>query len=259
MKLLAILIILTSCSKLTFVSTNSDTSDIASNLEKYEYYQEIDYSEHFEEFAKFYLASKKVKNKRLSYRNRLYLEEVATNIIKNNELFFTSSDKTTFYIIDNSAPFHFSLPGRKIFVSSGLIKKYIKSEKILYCLITYELIRSEKKIYHKTLIVPTGTINTVRMLALMRLTTSEKVEIHKWAFYILKRLGIDTDNYLSWIQIQNRNSTDFLLQLGDMNSISREESMFKMFLIKNTKEMAASKKYSSSSKEFYSFINGIAK
>jgi hypothetical protein len=255
---LAILFILSGCSRIPLVNSNTGKDD-SLNFRGFEYYEQEDYTQHFEEFEKFYLASESVANKKLNYRQKIYLEKLADNIIKNNELFFITASKAKFYVINSSTPFHFSLPGRKIFFSSGLIKKYLKSENTLYCLLTYELIRSEKKIYHKTLIIPTGTINTTRMLSIMRLTTAEKVEIHKWAFYILKRLGIDTDNYLSWIQIQNRNSTDFMLQLGDMNSISREESLFKMFLINNTKESAMGKKYSGSSREFYSFINGITK
>ena len=258
MNYLAILILFCGCSHISFVNTATN-SKVSLQLDNFERYQQQDYSQHFEEFLKFYLDSESVINLPIKYKHRVYLETIADNIIKNNELFFTDDSKTQFYLIKSQSPFHFSLPGRKIFFSSGLLNKYIKSEKILYCLITYELIRSEKKIYHKHLIIPTGTINTTRMLSLMRLSTSEKVGIHKWAFYILKRLGIDTDNYLSWIQIQNRNSTDFLLQLGDMNSISREESLFKMFLINNTKETLVSKKYSGSSKQFYDFMNGIAK
>lgn len=255
---LAILFILSGCSKVPLVSISS-SNNTSLDLKGFEYYQQEDYTLHFKEFEHFYLASESVTKKRLKYRDRVYLEVLADNIIKNNELFFKSEYKTKFYVIQSPIPFHFSLPGRKIFFSSGLVRKYLKSEKILYCLLTYELIRSEKKIYHKTLVIPTGTINTTRMLSLMRLTTAEKVEIHKWAFYLLKRIGVDTDNYLSWIQIQNRNSTDFMLQLGDMNSISREESLFKMFLINNTKESFVGKKYSGSSKEFYNFINGITK
>jgi hypothetical protein len=95
------------------------------------------------------------------------------------------------------------------------------------------------------------------MLSLLRLNIEEKVEIHKWAFHILKRVGIDTDSYLSWIQIQNRNSVDFSLQLGDISSISREESLFKAFIIKNTEKKKTSKSHEGSSREFYAFINQL--
>ena len=44
--------------------------------------------------------------------------------------------------------------GHKFFFSSSLIKKYVKNETMLYCLIVYELVRSEKNIYKKKIIVP---------------------------------------------------------------------------------------------------------
>lgn len=259
-KLLKIIIILTlsiSCSVIKLNKFNNSNNEKELILSNYQELNQNDYVEHFIEFERFYLKSQSVEVLKLSDINKNFLLKLVENITKNNELFFKNNLATEFYIIKNASPYHFSLPGRKIFISSGLIQKYIKSEKLLYCLLTYELIRSEKGIYHKTLIVPTGTLNTQRILSLMRLTTAEKVEIHKWAFYILKRLGIDTDHYLSWIQIQNRNSIDFSLQLGDINSISREESMFKAFLINNTKDAQTTKKYGGSSKDFYNFINKI--
>jgi hypothetical protein len=254
--LILFIILLSSCS--TFKITDESLEEEPDlKMTGYERYDQDDYEEHFKEFEKFYLESSLVESISIKYRSKKYLERIANSIIKNNELFFTEDSQPKFIIIKNPTPFHFSLPGRRIFISSGLVKKYIKSEKLLYCLVTYELIRSEKNIYRKAMIIPTGTMNTTRMLSIMRLSTFEKVEIHKWAFYILKRLGIDTDNYLSWIQIQNRNSIDFSLQLGDINSISREESLFKAFLIKNTKETTSAKKYTGSSRDFYSFVNSI--
>ena len=67
---------------------------------------------------------------------------------------------------------------------------------MLYCLLVYELIRSERAIYEKKIIIPTGTLSTSRILSILRININDKVEIHKWAFYILKRIGLDTDTYL---------------------------------------------------------------
>lgn len=216
-----------------------------------------DFIDHMEAFEGFYLDSEDVELVRLNSRDQAYLREIAEAIIKNNELFFMSGMSPVFKVVKSKTPFHFSLPGQKIFLSSGLISKYIKSEKLLYSVIAYELIRSEKNIYKKAEVVPTGYLSTARILSLLKLGTEEKVETHKWAYYTLKRVGVDPDSYLSWLQIQNRNSADFALQLGDTSSISREESLFKAFIIQNAGKKAGLSKYERSSKGFYAFVNQI--
>ena len=215
-----------------------------------------DYRDHLASLKKDYLKTRDIKSIYINKRNRRYLDKVSSEIQKNNELFFTNKELPIFSIIESEVPFHFSLPGKNIFISSGLIKKYIKSEKLLYCLIIFELIRTEKGVYRKQVLIPTGFLKTKKVLSMMRLKIEDKVEIHKWAFYLLKRIGIDTDNYLSWLQIQNRNSIDFSMQLGDVSTISREEALFKAFIIKNT-ENKSNKYHAGSSKSFYSFVNSI--
>lgn len=223
----------------------------------YEEMSLADFIDHINSFKESYLNSKNVNQHFISYQDTKYLEGLISNLYKKNELFFSDKKQAKFYVIKDVRPFHFSLPDKSIFISSGLLQKYIKSEKLLYCLLTFELIRSEKNIYRKIQIVPTGSIDTNRMISILRLNTKTKVEVHKWSFYILKRIGIDTDNYLSWLQLQNRNSVDFSTQLGDLGSISREEALFKSFLIKNTSRKRTTKKYERSSKKFYNFINRI--
>ena len=85
----------------------------------------------------------------------------------------------------------------------------------------------------------------------------DKVEIHKWSYYLLKRTGVGPDSYLSWLQVKNRNSLDFSLQLGDIRSISREEALFKAFLIEAEKDSTRFSKYRGSSKAFYRLLNEI--
>ncbi|MCO4753616.1 MAG: hypothetical protein KC478_04005 [Bacteriovoracaceae bacterium] len=250
-----LLLLLTSCSLLRPESKEKKRAEV--KLDSYRSLESQDFIDHLNAFEQFYLNSKEARLYKLKSSEERFLEGIANDIIKNNELFFTSSAQPTFKIVENSTPFHFSLPGLKIFISSGLISKYIKSEKLLYSVIAYELIRSEKNIYRKAQIIPTGHINTSRVLSLLRLGTQEKVETHKWAFYTLKRVGIDPDIYLSWLQIQNRNSLDFSLQLGDTSSISREESLFKAFIIERAKSKSSQAKYERSSREFYSFVNRI--
>lgn len=217
-----------------------------------------DYIDHLKAFENFYVNSEGVEIRKLRKSEQKYLQSIANDIISNNELFFTSKHEPRFWVVESNSPFHFSLPGMKIFVSSGLISKYIKNEKLLYSVLAYELIRSEKNIYKKLQIVPTGYLPTSRILSILRINTNDKVETHKWAYYTLKRVGIDTDIYLSWLQIQNRNSADFALQLGDTGSISREESLFKAFVIENAgAKKSGQSKYERSSKEFYAFVNRI--
>jgi len=83
------------------------------------------------------------------------------------------------------------------------------------------------------------------------------MEVHKWAHHLTIRSGYDGEYYLSWLQTQNRNTADFILQVGDANQINREESLFKAFLIKNTNEDEQVTTKKTSSKNFYTFINSI--
>jgi hypothetical protein len=94
------------------------------------------------------------------------------------------------------------------------------------------------------------------MLNLNRLNLDEKMDVHKWAYHLTIRSGFDGEYYLSWLQTQNRNTADFILQAGDANQITREESLFKAFLIKaEIEELIIQRK--NSSKSFYTFINRI--
>ena len=251
--LLILMIFLVGCSYFARKEGSLDSSDLGA-------YKEMNLSDfivHLNEFEQSYLNVSGIDKHYLSYNEKKYLSSIVEDLYKNNELFFRDSKKPKFHIIKDNRPFHFSLPNKSIFISSGLLRKYIKSEKLLYCLISYELIRSEKNVYKKIQIVPTGSIDTDRVLSILRLITEVKVEIHKWGYYVLKRVGVDTDNYLSWLQIQNRNSVDFSAQLGEIGSISREEAMFKSFIIKNSTRRRSSSKYERSSRGFYRFINRI--
>lgn len=186
-----------------------------------------------------------------------YLQKIAFNLMNKNELFFTNKNNIVFYIINTSRPIHFSLPNRTIYLSKGLLEKYVKSEKILFCILTYELIRIEKSLYKKNLLFPTQSIQLNTLIGLLRMPEKEKIELHKWAFYILRRAGVEADNYLSWLQIQNRNSFDFASQLGGTSLISIEEYQFKAFLIQKSIATLNNSKYDGSTKEYYDFIHSL--
>ena len=255
-KLIVVLFFFVSCGVIQVPSSfKSEKKEI--NLSSYRELDQADFVDHLASFESVYIEEYANKLQRLSSYNEVYLAGLVTKITESNELFFKKKIKPKFYIVSSKTPYHFSLPGNIFFFSSSLIEKYIKNESILICLITYELIRSEKNIYKKSIIIPTGSMSTNKILSLLRLETRDKVEIHKWAFYLLKRMGLDVDSYLSWLQIKNRNSLDFALQLGDIQSISREEALYKAFLIQNSERIDNFKKYQGSSRKFYNFINKI--
>ncbi len=219
----------------------------------------LDYIDHLKSFEKIYTQQYRKKIVKLGPRHKRYLNQAINKISNNNELFFRNDEKAVFYFINSKVPFHFSLPGKKFFFSTALIEKYIKNEAMLYCLLAYEYIRSEKNIYKKTIIIPTGTLESKKILSLLRLDTADKVEIHKWAYYLLKRVGVDSDMYLTWLQVKNRNSLDFSAQLGDIQSISREESLYKAFVIEYEKsdERKNINRHRGSSKRFYAFLSEL--
>lgn len=247
-----------SCSQWNLSKWGSQKDDNQVKLVSYSEFDESDYLDHLKSFEKVYKKNNSNKIIHLKQSTKRYLSSIIKKIADNNELFFKRFVETKFFVIKSKVPFHFSLPNGKFFFSSSLLNKYIKNESMLYCLIVYEFIRSEKGIYKKSIIIPTGVIDTNRMLSILRLSSKDKIEIHKWAFYLLKRAGIDTDTYLSWLQVKNRNSLDFSTQLGDIQSISREEALFKAFLIKTEKEGGnKTRQHRGSSKRFYSFLNDV--
>lgn len=220
----------------------------------YEEMSEKDFADHLASLKDPFLATPGIKTLKVPYAEN-YLENLASEIIHKNETFFKRLKTANVTILDTEAPLHFSLPKGEFFISKGLISKYIKHESMLVSILSYELVRSEHLLYPKQIIIPLGYIPMERILAIGRLNLDEKMEIHKWAHNLTTRSGYDGEYYLSWLQTQNRNTADFILQVGDVNLINREEALFKAFIIKNSKEDELSKK--NSSKTFYTFINSI--
>ncbi len=214
-----------------------------------------DYSDHLASLRSAFLSTPEIRVLGNLAANR-YLKDLTDEIIAKNEIFFKNIRGAKDTIINIEAPLHFSLPKGELFISRGLIQKYLKHESMLVGILAYELVRTENLLYPKHLIIPVGYLPLERMLGLSRLTLDEKMETHKWAHYLTVRSGYGGEYYLSWLQTQNRNTADFILQVGDVNLINREESLFKAFLIKNyTDNEVVGKK--NSSKQFYTFINSI--
>lgn len=215
-----------------------------------------DYEDHLASLKTAFLNNPVIKSFPLDAITQKYIEGISNDIIANNEIFFRKLKQTKITILNTESPLHFSLPKGEIFLSRGLISKYIKNESMLACVLAFELVKSEKLLYPKQTIVPVGYVSLERMLNLNRLNLDEKMDVHKWAYHLTIRSGFDGEYYLSWLQTQNRNTADFILQAGDANQITREESLFKDFLIKaEIEELIIQRK--NSSKSFYTFINRI--
>jgi len=223
---------------------------------KFESVTRSDFADHLASLRLPFLATPNVKIITNKFATN-YLKQISNEIIAKNEIFFKTLKEANVTILDYEAPVHFSLPKGEIFLSSGLIYKYIKHESMLVSILAYEMVRSENLLYPKQIIIPVGFITLERLLSLGRLNLEEKIEIHKWAHYLTTRSGYDGEYYLSWLQTQNRNTADFIFQVGDVNLINREESLFKSFLIKNTTEGEEIAIKKNSSKNFYAFINSI--
>lgn len=252
---LLIILVLSSCSTFKVPFKKSKNSSLSSSA--YNEMDERDYADHFAALKLPFLSTPGIKISDTNSKSKKYLEDLVRDIISKNEIFFKKLRGATITILESNSPLHFSFPKGEIFISSGLISKYIKHESMLVGILAFELVRSEKLIYPKQIIIPIGYVPLERIISLNRLTLEEKMEVHKWAHYITVRSGFDGEYYLSWLQTQNRNTADFILQVGDANQINREESLFKAFLIKSSdnEENIILKK--NSSKNFYTFINTV--
>lgn len=221
--------------------------------------KEKDYIDHLKSNAEDYLKTKGVLKIRLRERREKYLRSIAKKILRSNETFFINikANQLKFYVVEDKRPFYFSVPEKLIFFSRGLLRKYVENEGILASILIYELIRLEKALYLKKLIIPRGYVLTPELVSTLRLPLEDKVNINKWSYYLLERTGYDEDIYLIWIQIKNRNHLDFSFHLGDEHSIIKEEQVFKEFIIQTKRKKKSFKIERNSPKEFYYFINSI--
>lgn len=249
-----LIVFIVSCSTIRLPGRSSGKGDLVKRSE----YQKLaaeDYADQFTSLRDAFLQTPDIKQVKLEPAVLRYLEKLSSEIIAKNEIFFKNLKSARISVINSESPLNLSLPRGEIFLSKGLISKYIKHESMLVSILAYELVRSERLLYPKETIIPTGYMPLERMLMLGRLSLDEKMEVHKWAHHIVERSGYDGEYYLSWLQTQNRNTADFILQVGDANLITREEALFKAHLIKNDSDNNVIKK--NSSKEFYTLINTL--
>lgn len=217
-----------------------------------------DYSDHLASLGASYLSSEAVEQVRLSSRARSYLKDITDRIVRNNELLLNQALETEINIVKDKSIFFFSLPKGQLFFSQGLVDKYFKSEEIFVACLTHEIIRSHRNIYEKKSVVPVGFVKVEKLLYLTRITPDVKSEINKLSYFAMKRAGFDANAFLNWLQTQNKNTLDFMVQLGETRSISREELAFKNFLVSEEKGFSENVEIDSNSTlGFYTFLNEV--
>jgi hypothetical protein len=226
--LIAIPLALSSCSNFNFWKKNDENKI---DMEGYSKLSREDYESQLNYYSEF-IKTNNLKLLKLSPSTKEYLNSISEEILSKNEIFFKKIKSYQFEVFREARPLYFSFPNGRIFLSTGLLDRYLKHESVLVSIIAFEAIRAEKSIYPKKLVIPVGTLSLEKLFSQIRLNSDDKIEIHKWAYYTVQRAGFDSNYYLSWLQIQNRNSYDFALTLGDPSVISREEAYFKAFLFK---------------------------
>jgi hypothetical protein len=220
--------------------------------------QHKDFVDHLSATGEMFLKSDNVEEVKLNKNSLDFLTSIYDRIVLNNEALFSSTTRPKFYFIKSRTPFLFSLPNSQFFFSSGLMEKYLKSEEIFVAALAAEVIKSQRLIYEKKMIIPVGNLSVEKMVGLCRIKSEAKVNVNEWAYAVLKRAGFDASAYLNWIQVQNRNTLDFSFMLGDVVGISKEEHFFKNYLSKQGIASVEKKiTEANSSKEFYKLINNV--
>lgn len=223
----------------------------------YSYHKNQDYIDHFSRLGTSFINSNKTGIVKLSKRSQKFLEEIEEKLRANNELVLRKEIETRFFVIKDNRPFHFSFPSGEIILSSSLVKNYIKTESLLGAVLALELIKQHNGIYKKNLIVPLGYLTYEDILPYLQLRLEDKEEVNKWTFYTLRRGGYDPLSLLKLIQIKNKNFLDFLSANETSDSISREETMLKSFLIRNKLIDSYNQLEKNSSPDFYSFLREV--
>ncbi len=237
-------------------ATSSKSLNDYSNLSEV---TEHDYIDHLASIGPVYLKSEDIHEIKLKPDSVHFLEKIYERIVSNNEVLLTHEYKPQFHVIISKTPFLFSLPKAQFFLSSGLIERYLKSEELFVAAIVSEILKSDRNIYEKRVMIPLGFYNTEKMIQIAKLRSETKYQVNEWSYFVLKRAGFDASAYLNWIQVQNRNTLDFSLLLGDAIGISKEEHLFKNFMAKQGIAGVEKKIIeANSSKGFYKLLNNIA-
>jgi hypothetical protein len=242
----------TACSHF-FVSDES----LEDQLQDYQVIDGEDYLSHYEYLGTVLKNTRNIRFLSLDKQSKEYLNRLIKQLTSVNSLFFKESLDYQLKVIKDKRPFHFSLPNRVIFMSTGLIQKYIKNESLLVGVLLYDIIKAEKGVFKKQLLYPKGFISIEDLVSFLRIDTDKKINIHKWTYYLMRRTPFDEEVYLFWLQTQNRSYLDFSLHLGDTSSIFKEEHKVKEFVIQNYRNKKSKRNFKNSSRGFYQFLNSL--
>ena len=244
------LIIFSSCSSHNLFLQQAESLDSLSTK---------DYADFLSSTSKDYLSFEETKVIKLKTESLIYLENIYERLVSNNQVVLNNPEKATFNFVKSKIPFLFSLPGSQFFFSTALLERHLKSEGLFVAAFAAEVLRSQRLIYEKKILIPLGFYNSEKMINLTRLKLATKQKVNEWTYFILKRSGYDSSAYLNWIQVQNRNTLDFSVFISDPISLAKEEQLFKNFISKQgflniEKKLSES----NSSKEFYKLLSNIA-
>ncbi|GAB4012041.1 MAG: hypothetical protein Fur0010_07400 [Bdellovibrio sp.] len=195
--------------------------------------QKNSFKNHIDSIINQYLEGAAEKKVKVDPDLEEYLTGIVQSIRINNELFFKENKKISFVFLESNIPFYFSSPGGKIVISSGLIKKYIKTEELFAAILAQELIRIEKGLYRARRIIPVGVSEIGNVLGFCKLNPEDLLDLYKWSFLILRRSGRDAIAVLNVLQTQNKNILDFAFMFDDGRILSNIERRFKSFLVTN--------------------------
>lgn len=198
----------------------------------------------------------------LNPKSSQYLLSLYEEITSKNDDILNDKERPTFFFVEHQKPFIFSLPGARFYFSSTLLKKYVSNESLLVAMLSFEILKSSRVYYKKSLIYPTGSVNLEQMISYVKIPVESKIELNKWTYRMIQKTSYDATACLNWLQIQNRNALAFSFQINDLKEITQEEYSFKSFLAQKGffSEGAFLKKINvNSSKNFYRFINYIRK
>ncbi|WP_127715597.1 hypothetical protein [Halobacteriovorax sp. HLS] len=251
-KYLLILTLLTISSCALFKKSEFSFSSSLSQTKDSEYISQLS------SLTDVYLKTSGVNKIRLTKKSKKYLNSLYIKILSNNKLLLKEFYEPKFYVINSSLPFYFSLPKAQFFFSSGLILKYVKNEEMFFASFASEVVKSQRNIYPKNLIIPKGFITSADILGLVRLPVEVKSEVNKWTYHVIKRSGHDPYAYLIWLQSLNKNTLDFSILYGSTQDITKEEQLFKSFISKiKSEEFEFSERRKNSSQNFYSFLREV--
>lgn len=217
-----------------------------------------DYHDQMIHLGELFLRHPQTRQVTLDPSDKAYLTRLYQRIVSSNELLLGSlgEGRPQFYVIDSQTPFYFSLPGSHFYFSNVLIDRFLTSEELFTSMLTHEIVRSRRGVYKKNVIVPSRYLTLEQMISFTRIDLDLKMEVHKWAYFTLKRSGLDSSAYLSWLQLQNKNSLDFSLQVGSSRNISQEEFMFKNFIVTDVGTLVATPDFQVST-EYSRFVQGL--